>query len=48
VRRNLCRRQRPETGETIYDIEQSLSTAESVALPVIADIRKHRTSGAGA
>jgi hypothetical protein len=39
VRRNFYRRQRPKTGETIYDIEHSLSTAESVALPVIADIR---------
>lgn len=35
---NFYRRERPETGETIYDIEWSLEQAETAALPIIADL----------
>lgn len=38
VRKNFYRRERPETGETIYDIEWSLEQAETAALPVVADL----------
>lgn len=39
VRKNFYRRERPGTGETIYDIEWSLQQAETAALPIIADLR---------
>lgn len=39
VRKNFYRRERPKTGETIYDIEWSLQQGETAALPVIADLR---------
>jgi hypothetical protein len=39
VRTNFYRRARPETGETIYDVEWSLQVTETAALPVIADLR---------
>jgi hypothetical protein len=39
VRKNFYRRERPLSGETIYDVEWSLGQAESAALPVVADIR---------
>jgi hypothetical protein len=38
VLKNFYRRERPKTGETIYDIEWSLQQAEAAALPVIADL----------
>ena len=38
VRKNFYRRERPDTGEPIYDIEWSLEQAETAALPVIANI----------
>lgn len=38
VRRNFYRRERPGSGETIYDIEWSLGQVETAALPVIADL----------
>src|SRR4051812_9444267 len=38
VRKNFYRRERPTTGETIYDIEWSLEQAESAALPLVADL----------
>lgn len=40
VRKNFYRRDRPATGETIYDIEWSLQEAETAALPVIADLAR--------
>src|SRR5947208_3904833 len=36
VRKNFYRRDRPATGETIYDIEWSLQQAETAALPIIS------------
>lgn len=39
VRKNFYRRERPGTGETIYDVEWSLQQAETAALPIIADLR---------
>lgn len=38
VRKNFYRRDRPTTGETIYDTEWSLQQAETAALPIIADL----------
>lgn len=38
VRKNFYRRERPKTGESIYDIEWSLEQAETAALPVVADL----------
>jgi hypothetical protein len=38
VRKNFYRRERPETGETIYDVEWSLAQGETAALPIIGDL----------
>jgi hypothetical protein len=38
VRSDYYRRERPGSGETIYDVEWSLAQGENVALPVIADL----------
>jgi hypothetical protein len=38
VRKNFYRRERPGTGETIYDVEWSLRQGETAALPIIADL----------
>lgn len=38
VLKNFYKRQRPGTGETIYDVERSLQDTETVALPIIADL----------
>lgn len=38
VRKNFYRRQRPGTGETIYDVEWSLQQAENVAIPIVATL----------
>lgn len=35
VRSNFYRRTRPDTGETIYDVEWSLRQLENAAIPVI-------------
>lgn len=40
VRKNFYRRDRPATGERIYDIEWSLQQAETAALPIIADLAR--------
>lgn len=40
VRKNFYRRERPATGETIYDIEWSLQQAETAALPIISDLAR--------
>jgi hypothetical protein len=37
VRTDYYRRERPGTGEAIYDVEWSLAQGEDAALPVIAD-----------
>lgn len=38
VRKNFYRRERPGSGETIYDVEWSLGQGETAALPIIADL----------
>lgn len=38
VRKNFYRRDRPSTGEAIYDVEWSLKQCETVALPVLSDL----------
>ena len=38
VRSNFYRRQRPDTGETIYDVEWSIEQLEDAALPVISKL----------
>jgi hypothetical protein len=38
VRKNFYRRERPSTGETIYDIEWSLRQGETVAIPIVSDL----------
>ena len=38
VRSNAYRRQRPKTGETIYDTEWSIEQLENEALPVISNL----------
>jgi Protein of unknown function (DUF4238) len=38
VRSDYYRRERPGSGETIYDVEWSLAQGEAAALPVIADL----------
>ena len=39
VRTDYYRRERPGTGEVIYDVEWSLAQGEAAALPVIANLR---------
>jgi hypothetical protein len=38
VRTNFYRRERPNTGETIYDVEWSMQQAESVALKIVRSL----------
>lgn len=38
VRKNFYRRERPGTGEAMYDVEWSLGQGETAALPIIADL----------
>ncbi len=40
VRKNFYRRQRPASGETIYDVEWSVQQAETAALPIISDLAR--------
>jgi hypothetical protein len=41
VRTNFYRRERPQTGETIYDVEWSMQQAESVALKIVRSLASH-------